>query len=371
MDKSSVKQLLYSQPIYEALNLPSRSEILPQIQSGEIDHLDFRARVFSLGPNANHVVFAPDDMPAFAASFVGKPYLRDHEQGEIENREGIILASSMVDGDMIQDIRITTRTGMTDYVEGRMDRFSIGWNSDEVICTICNSSFRSYECPHFPGRKYATPAGEQVCELLFMNPSGRETSAVNVPAVEGTGIIMALAADKFDIVSGALKTAFDDKTRLAESAGQEPVVVEDSHDEPVQVRRDPLLRRLALVAISFIPTGELTMNVRELLSQRAAKVQEAKTLSALADAENRDFTEEERAQFSAALDEAETLGTKIETIQTERARLAKAESGPQMSGEPEKPESGSNPKLKTLAEFNALSASERMVFVKAGGTVQG
>ena len=169
--------VLYSVPLMERLDLPSRAELLPKIESGEIEYLDFRAKVFSQGPNSNFVAFLDADMPEFAASFEGQPYLRDHEQHEIDARDGTILASVMQGPDMIQDIRLTTRTGMTDYVEGRMDRFSIGWASDDIICSICNSSWLSSTCIHWPGRKYMTVNGEVTCILIFPKPRGLETSA--------------------------------------------------------------------------------------------------------------------------------------------------------------------------------------------------
>ena len=71
---------------------------------------------------------------------------------------------------------------MTDLVEGKIDRFSIGWFYKDVLCSICNTSI--YACSHVPGRDYAG----KLCELIFTEPRGKETSAVNAAAVPGTGI---------------------------------------------------------------------------------------------------------------------------------------------------------------------------------------
>ena len=43
-----VLPILRSLPVVEKLDLPPRAEILPKIESGEIDHLDFQARVYGL-----------------------------------------------------------------------------------------------------------------------------------------------------------------------------------------------------------------------------------------------------------------------------------------------------------------------------------
>ena len=55
----------------------------------------------------------------------------------------------------------------------------------------------SRECNHWPGRKYCCRGDggkrEALCELVFMAPVGKETSAVNAPAVGGTGVRGVLA----------------------------------------------------------------------------------------------------------------------------------------------------------------------------------
>src|ERR1035437_5335989 len=95
-----IMPVLYSVPLIDRLDLPSRAELLPKIESGELEYMEFRAKVFSMGPNANHIMFLDADMPAFATSFEGQPYLRDHEQREIDARDGTILASVMQGPDM-------------------------------------------------------------------------------------------------------------------------------------------------------------------------------------------------------------------------------------------------------------------------------
>lgn len=188
--KKKPMPVLRSLPISERLSLPPRAEILPKIESGEVDHLDFQARVFTTGKNKNHYVFQEKDLHTFGASFEGQPFLRNHDTYDIDARDGTII-ESVLDGKAFkQTIRLTTRRGMTDFVEGKIDRFSIGWFYDDVLCSICNQSwlFNCYQ--HQPGQVYKVGESktEKVCELIFTNPQGKETSAVNTPAAEGTGI---------------------------------------------------------------------------------------------------------------------------------------------------------------------------------------
>ena len=197
MKKRPLPQLR-SMPIVERLKIPPRAEILPKIESGELEHLDFIARVYGTGTNKNPYVFKDEDLETFAASFEGQPFLRNHDTYDIEARDGTILESILEGSAFKQTIRLTTRRGMTDFVEGKIDRFSIGWFYDDVICSICNSSW--FECwSHSPGRSYKTDGGMKKCELIFINPKGKETSAVNTPAVEGTEIVSQLQEYKLEV----------------------------------------------------------------------------------------------------------------------------------------------------------------------------
>lgn len=186
--------------VLKQAGIADRAEALTQIESGALDHLDVPARVFIYGPNTNFLTFHRADMPGFAASFKGQPYLRNHDQWDIGSRDGTIQESAMSGDTMDQVIRLTTRAGMTAFVEGQIDRFSIGWYKDDVLCTICEQSWFSAGCSHWPGREYETAGGKKTCMLLSVNPKGKETSAVNAPAVKhGTGLLQELEALKLSI----------------------------------------------------------------------------------------------------------------------------------------------------------------------------
>jgi hypothetical protein len=192
--KHVIRPNLFSLPVNEKLNLPPRRELLPRIEAGEVDHLDFEARVFHTGRNRNFCAFNTQDLPEFGASFAGQPFLRNHDTQDIGARDGTILQSRFEANWFIQTIRLTTRRGMTDFVEGRIDRFSIGWFYDAILCSVCGVDW--FTCSHVPGRTYETPHGEITCELIFTNPVGKETSAVNANAVDGTSILSDLQARK-------------------------------------------------------------------------------------------------------------------------------------------------------------------------------
>jgi hypothetical protein len=170
--------------------------------------------VYRTGPNANHVRFRDEELPGFAASFVGVPFLRDHRVEELGARDGMVVASKLVGNEFHQQIRLTTERGIRDFLEGIIDRFSISWSFDGVLCSLCGQDW--FGCEHWPGRRYSLAADRRlltadsgvlqssanshqssaVCELIFIHPIGKETSAVNTPAVAGTGLLDQLCQRK-------------------------------------------------------------------------------------------------------------------------------------------------------------------------------
>lgn len=366
MDKHDkpLMPVLYSLPVLERLELPARAELLPKIESGEVEHLDFRARVYGAGRNRNPYEFRAEDLPAFASSFEGQPYLRNHDTSDIDARDGTILASRLEGGAFVQEIRLTTRRGMTDYLEGKMDRFSIGWFYDDCLCSICQSSWFSPDCMHWPGRKYQTAAGEKECKLIFINPAGKETSAVNVPAVEGTGIDAALMEFKLSLL-GEEKPKEEDRL--------ESVPPEASPEPTAQARE--VYRAQLLLAVKKNPSQGVTniMNLRELQSQRSKLVEEAQALAALADGEQRDFTDEERARFAAIVGEngeIDQIDAKLVQIVEERNALAEKAAQKVSSREAVKPEADAKPNVMKRAEYDKLDAAEKIAFTRNGGRIE-
>ncbi len=425
----TIKPMLFSMPVVENLDLPSRAEMLPGIESGEIDHIDFTARTYGTGRNHNPYLFKDSDLPAFAKSFEGKPFLRNHDTYDIDSRDGQIMGSKNVNGVFEQIVRLTTRRGMTDFLEGKIDRFSIGWTYDDAICTICNSSFFSTSCAHWPGRTYQTADGPKVCQLLFVNPKGRETSAVNDPAVEGTEVIeanleaqyvesfnQALCESKLDptenILAYGLMTkeeviskdegitageqAGDDHTAGSaeevegevkaqdESEGQVPSDNEPGEEPSAEVEQSAMVPDLAAQARrrnweleraekDFFPEGDLNiMNLREKMNERAQLIQRARELANLADKEGRAFTDAEKAEYEAIMGAGETQG-KVDVLAGEikgeletRNKLNEAEKSlAELATEAVKPD-GKKASL-TRAEFEALNNHAKAEYMKTVG----
>jgi len=172
-----------------ALTREVRRELRRQLAAGDLDELTFRATTFRASyPNSNFYRFRDEHLPAFAASFAGQPYLRDHATYAIDARGGTVDASALDGRAFVQDIRLTVPRDIEAFLNGQMDRFSIGWYWKAITCSVCGNDWLSRDCSHWPGQTYEVDKKPVQCELIFEEPRGKETSAVNAPAVAGTGV---------------------------------------------------------------------------------------------------------------------------------------------------------------------------------------
>ena len=180
-----------------------RAELRRLANAGAISEIAFQADVYHQVPNANHFVIDSGELNSFAPSFKGQPFLQDHDQGAIRSRMGTIGRSVLMNDKTInQTINVTSEEGIKAFIDGKIDRFSIGWSSTEAKCSVCGQDALS--CEHWPGMKY----GKQVCNVIFRGVRGVETSAVNRPAVPGTGLLQQFLSE-VTMTKGTVPSALD------------------------------------------------------------------------------------------------------------------------------------------------------------------
>jgi len=204
-----------------------RGELLRSFRLGDLAALEFEAVTFKAEfPNRNFYRFRDEDLVGFAASFEGQPFLRNHGTGDIANRDGTIQTSGLDGKNFKQTIKLTTERGMKSFLEGQIDRFSIGWFYTGVTCSVCQANWFDSSCNHRPGVEYKDGKGVSLgrCELIFEGPSGKETSAVNVPAVPGTHIVALLCEQKEGLMK--MKGMTGEETGVVVAAEVETVEVE-------------------------------------------------------------------------------------------------------------------------------------------------
>ena len=191
-----------------------RRELRAGLADGTLQELVFEARTFlAVYPNGNFLRFRDEDLGNFAASFAGQPFLRNHDLSDIDSRGGTVRSSELVGREFRQTIALTVPRDVEAFLNGQIDRFSIAWNRRGMTCGICGTDWMGSGCLHWPGRKYKKggkagkegTGAEVVCELIIEGPTGREVSAVNAPAVPGTGVrgvLEALCAQKLGNIGG-------------------------------------------------------------------------------------------------------------------------------------------------------------------------
>ncbi len=138
-----------------------RGELRKQHAAGELQELEFEAVVFRAQyPNWNYVRFRDEEMDAFAASFVGVPFLRNHDMQDIAARDGIVTACCM-DGQIARDACAGQADdgGGDPGLPGGADRpvfdFVVQARGN-LVFSVCGRMFSCAECPHVPGRTYAS-----------------------------------------------------------------------------------------------------------------------------------------------------------------------------------------------------------------------
>lgn len=196
----------------------NREKLLEEHRATPLRKLSFKARVFLSGKNKNHVILNEEELPDFAKSFEGMPFLRDHAS-EFGARAGTILKSELQPrGDkqaIVQELEAVKGWAIESFLDGTLDRFSIGWDAEQYICTACKKDFM--DCGHMPWDLGRTDkeSGE-VVEVLMKGLTGAEVSAVTHPAVSGTGIeaLCALKEKQFAApISGVVNTRGEEQMK--------------------------------------------------------------------------------------------------------------------------------------------------------------
>jgi hypothetical protein len=156
--------------------------------------------------NANGFRIRNEALQALAESYAGQPFLTGHARGDVRARGGTILEAwtEQVDDTgeiaLMFEIEPQAAWAKEGLANGTIDRFSIGASpgDGEIVCTVHGVPVWSTdECFCFPGEMVTVERdGEEVelqAEWEYEQPDGEELSAVNVPAVDGTGIVRAEA----------------------------------------------------------------------------------------------------------------------------------------------------------------------------------
>lgn len=146
---------------------------------------------------------------------------------------------------------------------------------------------------------------------------------------------------------------------------------------PIANESQPLLaqERERLQAVQAKIFEGDSMRLRQLQQERAALVARAQELYNLAEAEARDFTEEERAEYDALLGNDETEGKigvldkRMDTLVSDLEKLRAAAEKKVAASDPIKPENEIKKTMKR-AEYDALSPDAQSAFIRGGGKLQ-
>jgi len=213
---------------YDGHDLASsdRADLLAKVRAGQFaGRLEVEAITYiqRATPNRNALRFKPSILRAFAKSFAGQPVLRDHQHDDLAARAGTITKSALEYGEdsgdkeprIRQVLELSKPWAIEAALDGTLDRFSIAWHSQRPPdCSVCgdpvmSAYFGGGDCEHWPGDEVLDGEETVIAEAIYTDATGIETSAVSVPAVEGTHveeIRSALAARRSEKEQNTMKS---------------------------------------------------------------------------------------------------------------------------------------------------------------------
>lgn len=193
-----------------------RMDMLTALKAGEVVHVGVDVIGFRQAKNkpiplpgkmrklANRkfITFADADLPRFAKSFTGKPFLLDHVRA-FSAIGGTILSSEARESakfiDFAFSAKLVKEWAVEAALDGTLQTFSIGFDPprpgfrgmrEAMSCSLCGCAFFSRDCTHSPGEEVKVANGREsvIVEAVFSKPQGAELSAVAFPAVTGTHV---------------------------------------------------------------------------------------------------------------------------------------------------------------------------------------
>jgi hypothetical protein len=253
-----------------------RLEMLQRLRAGE--HIELQADITGFiqreTPNRNFVRFKLGILPTFSTSFRGQPFLRDHAARDLAARGGKIIGTTYQNRDdgskaFAFKLHLVKPWAVEGFLDGTIDRFSIGWSrTGPVVCSLDEKPLWGPGCcMHWPG----DVVDGKVCEVLYTGAEGTEISAVNVPAVVGTGI---------ESVRG-LKAEFDGTAVLNAILGAQ----------------EPTMDMTKILAALNLPANATAEQIEAAIAERNTKLEAAQSDAELARAQ---LADAEQAMAEAA-----------------------------------------------------------------------
>lgn len=172
-----------------------QKDLLEKVRAGEHVELDVEAVTYIQrdAPNRNFIRFKKAILGRLAKSGKGNPFLTDHNQHSVLARGGTITKSSAQrnaagETEFAQVFHLVKPWAVEGVLDGTIDRFSIGWSPTGPITYAHNGEPLEDWPRYWPGDTIELDGETIVVEWEFSAADLVETSAVNVPAVTGTGI---------------------------------------------------------------------------------------------------------------------------------------------------------------------------------------
>lgn len=223
-----------------------------------------------------------------------KPYLMNHDW-EIGSVMGKIFDAKVANKQLQQKVYVPIRENTKDFIQGMLDglynKVSVGFamNPKDYVCSSCQKSLYSMECPHYPGGK--DKEGKPIIGIIRGVKDYFEISNVAVPCQPAAGIRRSLeqseeVLDKIldetnpngeapvpEVNKEAEAPAEEVKEVVEEAApATEEVVEEVVEEKAVEPAVDPLKAMVKELGATI--AAEIASSLKEVIAELKATVQE-------------------------------------------------------------------------------------------------
>lgn len=89
----------------------------------------------------------------------GRTFDAQMKHSDVEGEDWALYADHYIPRGIEID-GVSTDSIIQSIETGTMFDTSIGWGAEKYVCSICGGNIRSFQCPHYPGKKYVINEGE-------------------------------------------------------------------------------------------------------------------------------------------------------------------------------------------------------------------
>ncbi len=240
----------------------------------------------------------------------GRTFDAQMKHSDVEGEDWALYADHYIPRGIEID-GISTDSIIQSIETGTMFDTSIGWGAEKYVCSICGGNIRSFQCPHYPGKKYVINEGEddervELCYAIAKPPGYlMENSIVFDGAYPTAGVLS-------QVGSGETKdwVVVDDLKSTPQDAPLFHIFSSTKGKLYTFAQRDSLGSRVFINGVSLNPVVDLADAIKENVKESEKMGDEKKFTQEEVDALIKEAVDKFAAETVAAAEPLQQYMTK-------------------------------------------------------------